>query len=435
MRLSLVSTLAIVALLPCLSLAQAANIDVETPAGGATANAPPIPAPVDRKAPSVHEFGPQRPAFMNDTPPPGEKPAVAAPVQKPVALSKLRFTGLIETGDADKLRAILDKLVAAGGKTDGPMAIIELSSMGGSLTEGFLIGTILRDFKVIAVVRQHDFCISACALAFLAGNMYREPPEKYPMECNLEIGGKVAFHNFFLNRNGLREVTVDDPVQSRLQGFADARGGAALLVKYAGDMGLQPSFVASMIGRPVEDFQYIETVGQFLSLHVCPIGLDRPPIPLEGQAINVCNNSIGSTEMAGLLRARPMEPEDAKLFLLQRVQAYMQTSSKAKGRLAAQLASGAVTRVREEIDRLYDDLRTAGVALPDIVGPTFEVTRDASGTAQTVCYVSISPSDPDNFDVAIPGPKGLAEPPRLPPENSRRLFLFDQKDVINPRPH
>jgi len=434
MRRSLAAILAIMGLLLCLPPGQAANIVVEAPAG-ATDKPLAIPPPVAPKTPPAREFGPQRPSFMNDTPPPGEKPAATAPAQKPVVLFKLRLTGMIETGDADKLRGILDKLLAGAGKTDGPMAIVELSSMGGSLTEGFLIGTILREFKVIAVVRQRDFCMSSCALAFLAGNMHREPPDKYPKECNVEIGGKVAFHNFFLNRNGLREVTVEDPVQSRLQGFADARGGAALLIKYAGEMGLQPSFVASMMGRPVDDFQYIETVGQFLSLHVCPIGLERPPMPIEAQVVNICSNSIESTEATVPLRARLMKPEDVKLYLLERVQAYMQTSPKAKGRLAAQLASGAVMRVREEIERLYDDLRAAGVALPDILGPTYEVTRDVSGTAQPVCYVSISADEPDDYDVTVPGPKGLAEPPRSPPENSRRLFLFDQKDVINPRPH
>jgi hypothetical protein len=340
---------------------------------------------------------------------------------------------MIELGDADKLRGVLVKLQGNVGKTDGPLAVVELSSMGGSLTEGFLIGALLREFKIIAVVRRRDFCMSSCALAFLAGNMHREPPEKYPRECNLEIGGKVAFHNFFLNRSGLREGTVDDPVESRLQGFADARGGAALLVKYASEIGMQPNFVAGIMGRPVDDFQYIETVGQFLSLHVCPIGVERPAAPMEAQAANICGNSIGLRETIGPLRARLLKPEDVKLYLLERVQSYMQNSG-ARGRLASQLASGAVMRVREEIDRLYEDLRAAGVALPDIVGPTYEMTQDTSGAARIMCYVSVSQSDPDDYDVVVPGPKGFAEPPRTPPRNSRRLFLFDQKDVINPRP-
>src|SRR5581483_11268415 len=98
---------------------------------------------------------------------------------------------------------------------------------------------------------------------------------------------------------------------------------------------------------------------------------------------------------------------------------------------AAQLASGAVMRVQAEIDRLYDDLRAAGVALPDIVGPTFEVTGFA---AETACYVSLSPDDADSFDVAGFGPRGFVDPPHEPPANSRRLFRYDKDDVVNPRP-
>jgi hypothetical protein len=107
-------------------------------------------------------------------------------------------------------------------------------------------------------------------------------------------------------------------------------------------------------------------------------------------------------------------------------------SSKAKGRLADQLASGAVMRVKEEIDRLYDDLRAAGLALPDIVGPTFEVGRHQKDGYEPVCYVSLSSDKPDEYDVVVQGPRGLSDPARPPPENSRRLFLFDQSDVVNP---
>jgi len=228
-------------------------------------------------------------------------------------------------------------------------------------------------------------------------------------------------------------VTSEDPVASRIQGFADARGGIAMLAKYAGEMGLPPNFVPGIIGRPVEDFQYLETVGQFLSFHVCPIGLERPPISLEAQAKNICINSIGEPDPAVPLQTAAIPEPQAKLYLLQRLQESMQ-SSKAKGRLAAQLASGAVMRVQQEIDRLYDDLRVAGVALPEIVGPTFEMGRSRSGGYEPVCYVSLSPDDPDKFDVSIQGPRGLSDPSRTPPDNARRLFLFERNAVINPHP-
>jgi hypothetical protein len=352
---------------------------------------------------------------------------------KPVAprpMPRLRVTGMIETGDAEKLHAELARLAAApGAPADGPLSTIELSSMGGNLIEGFEIGGLLRKFRMIAVVRKRDLCLSSCALAFLGGNAHHVASTGAG-ECNIEIGGKVAFHNFFLNRNGLREATSTDPVASRLQGFADARGGAAMLVKYAGEMGLQPNFVASLIGRPVEEFQYIETVGQFLAFHVCPIGLAPPSTSMEVQARNVCINSTGKAEATASLPVRAIPTDQAKLYLLERVQANMQ-SSRARGRLSAQLASGAVMRNRQEIDRLYDDLRAAGVALPDIVGPTFEI---ASGRSDTTCYVSLSPDDPDGYDVSLFGPRGFADPPNQAPANARRLFLFDKNDVVNPKP-
>jgi hypothetical protein len=351
----------------------------------------------------------------------------------PEALPMLRLTGRLETGDADKLRAMLAKLpVTAASKAGNPLAVIELSSIGGSLTEGFEIGLLLKERKVIAVVRKRDLCLSSCALAFLGGNAFHVP-SAYPKDCNLEIGGKVAFHNFSLNRNGLRDVTSTDPVASRLQGFSDARGGAAELVKYAGELGLPPNLVSSIIGRPTEDFQYIKSIGQFLSLRICPIGVDRPPIALPLQATNVCNHSTGWRDPELLLEAREIPVAQAKQYMLERVQEDMR-AAKARGRLADQLGDGAVMRVKEEIDRLYDDLRAAGVALPEILGATFEIGRQRAGGYEVVCYVSLSPGDPDKYDVVVRGARGLTDPTLSPPENARRLFLFSRDDMINPGP-
>ena len=361
------------------------------------------------------------------------RPVANVSPARPGIQHSLRLTGRIETGDADKLREILIKLpVAATASPDAPFITIELSSLGGSVTEGLEIGTLLRKHKVIAVVRKQDICLSSCALAFLGGNAHHVPPIALN-ECNIEIGGKVAFHNFFLNRNGLREVTSEDPVASRLQGFNDGRGGAALLVKYAGEMGLSPNFVSSIVGRPVEDYQYIETIEQFLSLRVCPIGIGRPSIALAAQAANICGHSTGWLDATLPLEAKPIPEPQARRYLLEQVQQNMH-SVKAKGRLADQLASGSVMRVNEEIDRLYHDLLAAGVALPEIVGPVFEVGRMRAGNYETACYVSLSPNDPDKFDVVLQGPKGLSQPLQSPPENCRRLFLFDRSYVINPRP-
>jgi hypothetical protein len=85
-------------------------------------------------------------------------------------------------------------------------------------------------------------------------------------------------------------------VASRLQGFADARGGAAMLIQATPPTwGCPPSFVANLMARPVEEFQYVETIGEFLALKLCPVGLERPALPMSHQAANICNNSLAAS--------------------------------------------------------------------------------------------------------------------------------------------
>ena len=70
---------------------------------------------------------------------------------------RLRLTGMIEPGDAEMLRERLIKLQASSPPKPGiPLATIELSSLGGNLSEGVRIGELLRSFKVVAVVRKQD---------------------------------------------------------------------------------------------------------------------------------------------------------------------------------------------------------------------------------------------------------------------------------------
>lgn len=346
---------------------------------------------------------------------------------------RLRLTGMIEAGDAEKLRDQLVKLQASSpGKPGMPLATIELSSLGGNLSEGVRIGELLRSFKVVAVVRKQDVCLSACALALLGGTAVRTAAA-YPSDCNVEIGSKVAFHNFFLDRTELRGVTADDPVTSRLQGFADARGGAAMLIRYAADMGLPPAFVANLMARPVEEFQYVETIGEFLALNLCPVGLERPALPMSHQAVNVCNNSLAMPAPLSAFIVGPITAPQVRRYLLERVQDGM-NAARTKGKLADQLATWSVMRTKEEVDKLYEDLRAAGVALPELVGPTFEVSLNQAGRVRAACYVSLSATDPDSYEVVLQGERGLVEAARKPPANARRMFLFDRLAVANQRP-
>jgi hypothetical protein len=187
------------------------------------------------------------------------------------------------------------------------------------------------------------------------------------------------------------------------------------------------------MARPVEEFQYIETIGEFLALNLCPIGLERPSLPMSHQAANICNNSLAAPAPLSTFIVGPIAAPQVRQYLLERVQDGM-NAAKAKGRLADQLATWSVMRAKDEVDRLYDDLRAAGVALPEIVGPTFEVALNRGGRVRAACYVSLSPTDPDRYEIVLQGERGLTDAVRKPPANARRMFLFDRLAVANQRP-
>src|ERR1700733_12503181 len=65
------------------------------------------------------------------------------------SLTQIRFSGAIEEGDAERLRAILTRMRQGYAPARGtPFAEIEFSSGGGDVYEGLKIGYLLREFDV-----------------------------------------------------------------------------------------------------------------------------------------------------------------------------------------------------------------------------------------------------------------------------------------------
>ncbi len=127
-----------------------------------------------------------------------------------------------------------------------------------------------------------------------------------------------------------------------------------------------------------------------------------------------------------------MTEREAKRQLLEHLRRNIESLG-LKGALATQLGTSARSPYDRVVDALYDDLRAAGVPLPEIVGPTFEVLGYAAGAYEMQCHVSYSLRDPDRYDVAIQGPTGLSRAFKFAPQQCGRLFLFDRNDVINPQ--
>lgn len=345
----------------------------------------------------------------------------------------IRLSGPFRQGDADAMRQLLARLKGQSRPSpNAPLATVELSSLGGDLNEGLRIGYLFRDYNVATVVRKKDICLSACALAFLGGTSTHGPSERSPSH-SLEIGAKLGFHAFYLNPNSAQAPTASDPVQGRRQGFVEARAATTAVMLYAADLGIDPRFVAAMMTKPQDEFAYTNTTEELLTLKVCPIALARPAISAAEQALNICNHSTGWTDPSVPSQVRALTPRQVKRYMLETLQQNM-SSLKVTGALSDQFASYPVMRDERAIDRLYADLRAAGVRLPEIVGPVFEVSGYRSGGEDMQCFVSLSPDDPNKYAVAIRRPTKWSHPNWSAPKDCRGLYLHDREAVINPRP-
>lgn len=347
------------------------------------------------------------------------------------SLTLIRLTGPIREGDSDDLREILTPLRGASRVRPGvPLAAIELSSNGGDVYEGLNIGYLLREFAVASIVRKGDQCLSACALAFLGGTASNLPPKIIP-DRRIEIGGEVAFHNFSINPYSAKLPSTPDTVAGMIVGFDLARGGSALLVRYAAVMALDPLLIARLLGRPPEMWDYIDRDGQFVDYASCPLAVERPAQSDAEVATNICNHATGGVGPVEQSKARPVSERDARRWLLGFVQKNVAGMS-LKGPLVSQLNNALAGRDDRSMEALYDELRKAGIRLPDLIGKTFEVDGYAIGSYELQCHVSMSSTDPDRYEVAISGPAGLSRAYKDAPDKCKRLFLFDRGEMLNP---
>ncbi|WP_422003198.1 hypothetical protein [Reyranella sp.] len=353
--------------------------------------------------------------------------------QSAMASHTIRLTGLIEGGDASRLRTVLEKLRASPTKPapGSPLATLELSSKGGDLYEGLKLGYLIREFDVATMVRAHDLCLSACALAFLGGTQSHEAAKAIPSR-SLEIGGQVGFHNFYLTSPSDLSANARDGREGVVVGFNAARGGAAAMVRYAAQMGIDPGFVGRVMGLPPDGWEYVDTDEMFVTLRVCPIGLRRLPSNPAAIAASICNHATGGLGRASPLQARSLPIRDARRHLLARVHDTAQAGS-AKGPLASQLAAVLASRDEALVDAVYAGLRSAGVPLPEVMSANYEVTGYSVGGVPMECHVSFTRSDPARYDVVLVSPAGLTKPFETAPAACPALFLFERDEVLNPR--
>ena len=81
-----------------------------------------------------------------------------------VSGDEVRLQGSIETGDVERMEALLGERRAA------PLRVLRLHSPGGNLREGIRLADLVRKHRLATVVDARSaYCDSACTLLFVAG--------------------------------------------------------------------------------------------------------------------------------------------------------------------------------------------------------------------------------------------------------------------------
>ena len=345
-------------------------------------------------------------------------PTAGLDARNPLQNHRLRLTGPIEPGDAERIAATLRGLRERSPRVgDLPLATLELTGKGGDLQEGIRIGRLLREYDVATVVRSGEVCLSACALIFLGGTATHAWPTALPSR-SLEIGAELGFHNFTLNTGALlndaRKVRSDGTTRA----FELARQGSALMMRYALDMGVDAGFFAALIGQLPETWTWIETVGQFLQLGITVQGALPPPGSLAEQAANLCNHATGwqvgvkpnQARPVATLPARPALGSDNAVVPVTAASAGLNLRGPGRAPKAGPAAAVA----------------PSSTAHFDIAGPS-------SDNFQMRCQVTLSTVEIDSFEVALATAGGLLRGYALPPAVNPGLLRYHRDDVLNPR--
>ena len=86
------------------------------------------------------------------------------------------YFGEVQHGDADYLRTLLDE--------NPDITVINMVSPGGVASEAYPLATVLSDYELTAYVPEGQYCLSACASAFIGAAEY-------------DIDGVIGFHNAY----------------------------------------------------------------------------------------------------------------------------------------------------------------------------------------------------------------------------------------------
>lgn len=190
---------------------------------------------------------------------------------------RIEATGSFEQGDTARFAAFLRR---SQRPDDDGWPAISFNSPGGSLTEGILLGRLLRQYSITSLVKRGGECYSACAVAFLGGT------QAYTTGSGvgryLEVGAKLGFHGF---SSGSERVVLLN------EAFDVARIINGIIVQYASGMkDVDIALLSELITVDPRNIRIVNTPRELRGLGIVVNG-PMPPRPANW-ALNACGRHV-----------------------------------------------------------------------------------------------------------------------------------------------
>jgi hypothetical protein len=197
----------------------------------------------------------------------------------------MEIDGQIAKGDADTLTALIEDLGYPTGYSPIGRRIC-LNSPGGILTEGLLIADVIANWNYGTAVPDGASCLSACAVAFLAGRFNNpEAGGAFSTDRVIHPRARLGFHapSLLLGERAYSREEVDTAYAIALKSMAGILRHRATMLTAIPD-----SLFLELLGTPPFEMTYLETVGQAAQWQIDVVPVAMPTGAVQSALSNAC---------------------------------------------------------------------------------------------------------------------------------------------------
>ncbi|ETA52059.1 hypothetical protein [Ponticoccus alexandrii] len=211
--------------------------------------------------------------------------AILSPVDEPNC--NLRLEGQIESGDANRLRSLLDQDEA---KT-GWFYKMCLNSPGGAIGEAVALAELVQERNVGTVILEAEACLSACSLVFMLGT--REESDLKEHSRRMHVTATLGFHRTAFDPDTGRTYSAEE-MSRAFQLSTDATLAIVALgsQRKSGSRheNIPQALLKELLGQGGQDFYYVDTVGKAGRFNIEVFGYRGPEQSSPRAALNACAN-------------------------------------------------------------------------------------------------------------------------------------------------